>query len=86
MRVIERQLPNVMMQLFKTPPSKHIIRNGKHQRGYRNTFAGYHGTLLFLAGCFEGSAKKSEHWWQTWPGILTAAAGLISARCWKDII
>jgi hypothetical protein len=32
----ERKLPNVMLQLFQSPPNCNIIRNGKRARGYRN--------------------------------------------------
>jgi hypothetical protein len=35
-RLIERQLPNIMLQLFKTVSSNNILRNGKKLRGYRN--------------------------------------------------
>ena len=34
-RIVERQLPDIMMQLFRTSPSKHILRDGKNARGYR---------------------------------------------------
>ena len=34
-RVVERQLPDIMMQLFRTSPSKHNRRDGKNARGYR---------------------------------------------------
>jgi phage/plasmid-associated DNA primase len=35
-RSVERELPNVMMQLFKTGVNTNIMRNGKKLRGYRN--------------------------------------------------
>ena len=35
-KLIERQLPNLMMQLFKTTSNNNIQRNGKKVRGYRN--------------------------------------------------
>jgi phage/plasmid-associated DNA primase len=34
--LVMRQLPNVMLQLFHAVPNKHIIRNNKQHRGYRN--------------------------------------------------
>jgi hypothetical protein len=35
-RKVERDLPNIMLQLFKTVPNCNITRNGKRARGYRN--------------------------------------------------
>jgi phage/plasmid-associated DNA primase len=35
MRTLQRQLPNIMLQFFKTPLNTHIQRNGKNYRGYR---------------------------------------------------
>ena len=35
-RQIERQLPDIMLQFFKTVPNSNIVRNGKRARGYRN--------------------------------------------------
>ena len=35
-RLVERQLPNIMLQLFKTVSNNNILRNGKKVRGYRN--------------------------------------------------
>jgi phage/plasmid-associated DNA primase len=34
-RAVQRQLPNVMMQQFKTALNTNILRNGKRHRGYR---------------------------------------------------
>jgi phage/plasmid-associated DNA primase len=34
--LVQRQLPNVMLQLFHTVPNGNIVRNGKRARGYRN--------------------------------------------------
>jgi putative DNA primase/helicase len=35
-RQVERELPNIMLQLFQTAPNSNIVRNGKRARGYRN--------------------------------------------------
>jgi len=35
-RQVERELPNIMLQFFKTVPNGNIVRNGKRARGYRN--------------------------------------------------
>jgi hypothetical protein len=35
-RKVERELPNIMLQLFKTVPNCNISRNDKRARGYRN--------------------------------------------------
>jgi putative DNA primase/helicase len=34
-RIVERQLPNLMMQIFRTASNNHIVRNNKQVRGYR---------------------------------------------------
>lgn len=34
-KTIEKQLPDIMLQLFKTPTNKNIERNGQKLRGYR---------------------------------------------------
>jgi phage/plasmid-associated DNA primase len=34
--IVQRQLPNVMIQLFHTVPNGNIVRNNKRVRGYRN--------------------------------------------------
>jgi phage/plasmid-associated DNA primase len=35
-RLVERQLPNIMLQMFQTVSTNSILRNGKKLRGYRN--------------------------------------------------
>jgi phage/plasmid-associated DNA primase len=34
--LVQRQLPNIMLQIFKTVPNHNLIRNEKKARGYRN--------------------------------------------------